>query len=196
MPVRIKSIYLKKRSSAFTLIEILVVLVIVGILIAVAFLSFGIVGGTQTLERDARRLVTIIESVADEATIQGRDYGLEFMQNGYRFLEYDALTEQWFEVEDDDLLRARSLNDEAEFELVIEEHRVLLNSEAKKTTIDEEQNKRDLTDEYLPHVLILSSGDVTPFALRIVRPVDRAEVSLEMTLEGELEIHRDDSDDV
>lgn len=178
-------------SEGFTLIEILVVLVIVGILIAVAFLSFGIVGGNQSLQRDARRLVTIVDSVTEEATIQGRDYGLEFMQNGYRFLEYDPLIDQWFEVEDDDLLRSRDLDDNAEFELTIEEHRVLLKPEARKTAKSDDQ-KRDLTDDYLPHVLILSSGDVTPFQLRIVRPVDRAYVDIELGLDGELEILKDD----
>lgn len=183
----------RRGSGGFTLIEILVVLVIVGILIAVSLLSFGIAGGNQSLQRDARRLVTIIESVTDEATIQGRDYGLEFMQNGYRFLEHDPLIDQWFEVEDDDLLRPRTLDDAAEIELTIEEHRVLLKPEAKKTTKTEDDD-RDLTDDYLPHVLILSSGDVTPFQLRIVRPADRAYVAVELGLDGELEILRDDQE--
>jgi hypothetical protein len=49
-----------------------------------------------------------------------------------------------------------------------------------------------MTDDYLPHVLILSSGDVTPFNLAIVRPADDAEVSLAMNLAGKIEIRAND----
>jgi len=172
----------------FTLIEILVVLVIVGIIMAVALLSFGILGDDRSLNREARRLSSLIELVSDEATMQGREYGLEFMRTGYRFVEHDPLLEQWFEVVGDDYLRPRDLDEGVEFELVIEDRQVLLNTEAKETERDEEDPQRDLTDDYLPHVLIFSSGDITPFELRFLRDVDRSEVALTMSLAGELEI--------
>jgi len=53
-----------------------------------------------------------------------------------------------------------------------------------------------LNDDYLPHVLIFSSGDVTPFELRFTRDADRSEVTLEMTLAGELEIRNDAENDL
>ena len=86
-----------KHGRAFTLIEILVVMVIVGILMAVAFLSFGILGDDDNMDREARRLSSLIQLVTDEATTQGRDFGVEFMTAGYRFVEYDPLLDQWFE---------------------------------------------------------------------------------------------------
>ena len=82
----------------FTLIEILVVLVIVGILMSVAFLSFGILGDDRGLDREARRLASLIELVSEEASTQGRDFGIEFMTGGYRFVEYDPLLDTWYEV--------------------------------------------------------------------------------------------------
>jgi general secretion pathway protein H len=172
----------------FTLIEILIVLVIVGIIMAVALLSFGILGDDRSLNRDARRLSSLIELVSDEATTQGREYGLEFMRTGYRFVEHDPLLDQWFEVVGDDYLRPRDLDEGAEFELVIEDRLVLLHTEAKETERDEDEPQRDLTDDYLPHVLIFSSGDITPFELRFLRDVDRSKVVLTMSLAGELEI--------
>ncbi|MDA0680326.1 MAG: type II secretion system minor pseudopilin GspH [Proteobacteria bacterium] len=177
----------------FTLVEILVVVVIVGIISAVALLSFGLLGGNdRDLERDARRLSSLIEVVNDDAVIQGRDFGLEVMRSGYRWVEYDPFLDQWFEVTDDDVMRGRQLADGTEFELYIEEHRVLLQDEAKNTKDDEEQSGRNLTEDYLPHILVLSSGDITPFELRLFRISDRAELTLTMSLTGEMKIEDDD----
>jgi predicted nucleic acid-binding Zn-ribbon protein len=117
------------------------------------------------------------------------------MTAGYRFVEHDPLLNQWFEVTDDDLMRERKLEEGTEFELVIEEHRVLLEDESQETQREEEDiDERDLTDDYLPHILILSSGDTSPFELRIVRSSDRAEVLVRMSAAGELKIVNDDDD--
>jgi general secretion pathway protein H len=179
--------------AGFTLIEILVVLVIVGIITAVTLLSFGLLGGDdRILERDARRLSSLIEVVNDDATIQGRDFGLELMTSGYRWVEHDPILDQWFEVADDEVLRARQLDEGTRFELYVEGHRVLLQDEAKKTEKDADGPNRDLTDDYLPHVLVLSSGDITPFELHVIRDSDRTEVTLTMSAAGEMEIGSDD----
>lgn len=180
--------------TAFTLIELLVVIVIVGIVSAVALLSFGILGDDRNLQREARRLGSLIELANDEATMQGRDYGMEIMLSGYRFLEHDPLTEQWQEIFGDEALRPRQLEEQMEFELFIEDRRVLLEQEAAETEADEddEDTNRNLVDDYVPHVLILSSGDITPFELRIIRAQDRTEVTMTMSLLGEFEIQTDD----
>ena len=180
--------------AAFTLIELLVVIVIVGIVSAVALLSFGILGDDRNLQREARRLGSLIELANDEATMQRRDYGMEIMQSGYRFVEHDPLTEQWQEIFGDETLRPRQLAEQMEFELFIEDRRVLLEDEAADTETDEDDDNtnRNLIDDYTPHVLILSSGDITPFELKIVRQKDRTEITMTMSLLGEFEIQTND----
>ena len=175
--------------GAFTLIELLVVIVIIAVISAVALLSLGILGDDRSLQREARRLSSLIELANDEASIQGRDYGLEFMQSGYRFVEYDPLLNQWYEMIGDDFLRPRQIEEGLEFELIIEDHRVLLDESAAETQRDEDDT--NLTDDYIPHILIMSSGDVSPFELRFLRPSDRTAITLTMSLAGELEIQGD-----
>ncbi|MGH8193849.1 MAG: type II secretion system minor pseudopilin GspH [Woeseiaceae bacterium] len=178
--------------SGFTLIELLVVIVIVGIVSAMVLLSLGIVGDDRGLQREAQRISSLITLVTDEAVMQGRDFGLEFMQTGYRFVEYDPLLDQWHEVVNDDLMRRRQLDEGTEIELILEDRPVLLKEQAAEMDEEDEDTRRsDLTEDYLPHVLILSSGDVTPFNIAFIRQSDRAAVSLAMNVTGEIEIKTD-----
>ncbi len=179
-------------SSAFTLIELLVVVVIIAVISAVALLSIGILGDDRDLQREVRRLSSLIELANDEAAIQGRDYGLEIMQSGYRFVEFDPFLNQWYEMIGDDFLRPRQIKEGLEFELTIEDRRVLLDESAAEMERDEDEP--DLTDDYIPHILIMSSGDVSPFELRLLRPNDRTALTLTMSLAGELEIQGDDQE--
>jgi len=144
--------------SGFTLIELLVVMVITGIIVAVALLSFNLLGQARDLETETRRMSALIQMVNDNATIQGRDFGLEVMLSGYRFLEFDPFLNQWFEVTDDESMDEHVLQEGLQFELVVEEHQIQLHEIARETE-NEDPDDRDLTDDYLPHILILSSGD-------------------------------------
>jgi len=178
--------------KAFTLIELLVVIVIIAVISGVALLSLGILGDDRNLQREVRRLSSLIELANDEASIQGRDFGLEILESGYRFVEYDPFLNQWYEMIGDNLLRPRQVEEGMEFELFIEDRRVLLDTEAAAT--EREEDDRSLTDDYIPHILIMSSGDVSPFELRLLRPNDRTALTLTMSLTGELEIEGNDQE--
>jgi general secretion pathway protein H len=177
------------RESGFTLIEILVVVVIIGVISAIAVLGLGNLGNDRELQNEARRMTSLIEMASDEATMQGRDFGLEVLQTSYRFVEFDSLTEQWYEVIGDDLMRPRQLAQDTEFELFLEDRRVLLELEAADIAQDnDDDDDRDLIDDYLPHILVLSSGDISPFELEIIRMTDRASVQLSVSPAGELKV--------
>ena len=182
----------------FTLIELLVVIALLGILVSIAVVSFNLIGDDRGVQKEILRISSLIDLASEEAQMQGREYGIEFLQSGYRFVEYDPFLDAWSEVIGDDLLRPRSLQEDMELELRLEDHRVLLQAEAKETQQEEEEeqrmNDRDLTDDYLPHVLILASGDITPFQLFVVRLTDRRTVGLELKFGGELEVIVDDAE--
>ena len=175
--------------TGFSLIEILVVIVIIGIVMSVALLSVGIVGDDRELQTEARRLTALVEVAQSEAIMQGREFGVEFMVTGYRFVEWDPFTNQWAELFGDDIFRQRELPEGTEFELLLEGQRIELELEpAKFDEPDEDEESRSPVssiESYAPHVFVFSSGDVTPFELRLLRPADRQEILLrQRPLEG------------
>ena len=173
----------------FTLIELLVVVVIAGIVSSVVLISLNVLGDDRDLQREARRLASLVEVAADEAELQGRNFGIEFIRDGYRFVEYDPVFDTWTEIVGDDVLRPRSLPDELEFELIVEDRLVELSTRVADTG-DPDDDAQDsgsaLLQKYAPHALILSSGDVSPFEITISRPWDGSEASLSVEPSGEI----------
>lgn len=182
--------------SGFTLIEILVVVVIVGIISAMMLISFNLIGNDRNLKEQATRLASLLEMTLDEATLQGRDFGLEVMRTGYRFVEFDPVLERWNEVIGDDLLRPRDLDEDQEFELIIEDRRVELDYEPADFGDEDDASDKgnDRLEDYAPHILILSSGDTSPFELKLVRLADQAAINLVMQPNGELDVQSDADD--
>jgi general secretion pathway protein H len=180
---------IRRHTRGFSLIEILVVVVIIAIVSAIALLSLGLLGEDRELETEARRLASLVEVAQDEAIMQGREFGLEFMQTSYRFVEYDPLINQWGELFFDDMFRQRNLPEDVEFELFLEGQLVLLDTDPTEfEEPDEDAPVRDASQTYSPHVLIFSSGDVTPFELAITRRPGDHTIVLEGNLLGQIEI--------
>lgn len=177
-----------RAQRAFTLIEVMVVVVIVGIISAVVLLSTGLLENDRDMQEEARRIGTLLDLAADEALLQSRDFGVEFTQQGYRFVEFDPFQEQWYELAGDDLLRPRTLTEDLRFELFIEDRRVLLGAEPATLGNDDEELDDRRKANYAPHTLILSSGQLSPFKLALIRDRDRLERMIEVTPQGTIEI--------
>lgn len=181
------------RARGFTLIEILVAVVIIGIVMSVAVLSLTLAGDDRALREEARRFMALIELARDDAAMQGREFGVELMRQSYRFVEYDPLTNQWAETLDDDYLRYRALPEGIEFELYLEDQRVELEFDAQ--VIDYEERPGLVTQDYAPHLLVFSSGDATAFELHLVRALDDVRVGIQGDLLGNFEFMSDDEFD-
>lgn len=181
-------------SHGFTLIEILVVLVIVGILYSIVVLSLGVIGDDRELQRETRRLASLVELASEEAELQGRDFGVEFMRQGYRFVEYDPIFERWGEILGDDVLRERRLAEDLELLLYVEDRRINLADEAADTATDEDENAGPLLDKYAPHGLILSSGDLSPLYVDVLRLTDDTMIRVTIEPDGSVKIGEDDDD--
>ncbi len=173
--------------AGFSLIELMMVIVIVGILVGMFSLSLGSFAEDENVE-DARRLAALIELARDEASIQGQEFGLYFYQQGYEFSRLEAVISEegetsvvWLPLDQDRQLRPRTLGEESFLELDIEGKEIVLRFE------------RDTQNEYEPQVYLLSSGEVDPpFRLRFKKSFNDDDIELEYNFNGLVEPANDD----
>jgi general secretion pathway protein H len=97
------------RSSArgFTLLELLVVLVIVGL--TLGFVSVNMMQSTeQALQSEAQRIALLLQLARDEAIVRNRPIAFEADGERYRFLMRENNT--WKSLAQEDLLREREFS--------------------------------------------------------------------------------------
>jgi general secretion pathway protein H len=110
---------MKARLTGFTLLELLVVLVIVGITLSFAVLSLGLRSDKDIVSEESRRIAALMQLASEEAVVQGRELAMQFDGSDYRFLILDDKN-KWQAIEADEVLRERSLPDGLQAELVVE----------------------------------------------------------------------------
>jgi len=172
----------------------MVVVVIVGIVISVASLSMGILGKDRELKIQADRFMALADLVQDEATMQSREFGIEVMTGGYRFVEYDTLAGHWADIPGDETLRLRTLPEDVEFELYLEDKRIVLDDDPAEFDDPDKQPTLTSTPNYSPHLLIYSSGDTTPFELHVLRNQSDQNIVIRGDALGSLEIVNPDEE--
>ncbi|HEU4627029.1 MAG TPA: type II secretion system minor pseudopilin GspH [Steroidobacteraceae bacterium] len=174
-------------ASGFTLIELLVVVLIIGITAATIVLSVGITGRDSELEKESDRLNALLNYAREKAELTSSEFGLYLHDNDYEFLRYDGRKALWRSVDEDDALRLRELPAGLTLRLTVEGRPVVLKRAGaeKKPTTDEERDKRD--KERVPHVMIFSNGDLTPFTLTVEREDAGRSITMASNDQGKIE---------
>ena len=148
----------RRTHRGFTLIEILVVVIVVGILTSVVIGAFTGSDRRLTLQGYAERLALRIEMARDKALQRNKEWGMYVEDEGVRFAEFDEVNGEWVER------TTRPFVDEGfaenlEFRVRVEEFDV---ASEDLFAADNRDDKRKM-----PSVIIYSSGEVTPFDLTV-----------------------------
>ena len=197
----------RRAQTGFTLLEILIVAVIIGVITSMAVISTNVLGKDRQLDEEAARLQAILMQVRDEVTLQGRDVGMRVDAHGYDFVRYDTRRSRWLLDGSDPMLRERTLPDGVEAELWLESRRVQLDTRAAPPPPSPEEQERTDTDEQVleqvepdtesedeaakilaPQIVLQASGDLVPFEL-LLRSSSSDEIrAIRGTIEGAIDV--------
>lgn len=156
----------------FTLLELLLVILIIGIILSFAALSIGR-GNERAIEDEMKRLAGLIELAAQEATLESRELAVQFNGNKYEFL---ALKDnKWARITGDDTFRPRTLPEEMHLTVRIEDEPVNLGTATSQET-----------ENVLPRIYLLSSGEITPFQLILKDATNNREGANSYQLNGNI----------
>ena len=167
-----------KQIAGFTLIEILVVLFIVSIMSGIVVANLPRMTRTGDLDTEARRLDALLSMARQDAILEASEYGFMPDRNEYQFYVYDDMAQQW-KLLTESPFETRHLPSELALTATVEKSPLKLAGKDKSKT---------------PPILLLSSGETTPFNLTLSMPSADRSKTLVANGYGKLEWQNDAAD--
>jgi general secretion pathway protein H len=165
-----------RSSRGFTLIEVLMVLVIIGVIISLAGLAFRD-NRADELQREAQRLQAVLMLATEEAIVKSRELGVRFDATGYRFFILDD-NQAWLPLEHDREFAPRQLPRPQELTLLTDARAIQPSSSDAKET---------------PQVYFFATGELYPaFELMLQHPQLDTAYRLEARIDGKIELHAEE----
>ena len=156
---------LRVTHTGFTFIEIFIVMAIIGVLAGVVILHSIGADRARDVETEARRLTELIELARAESVSRNESWGVFVDQTRYGFLVHDELTGAW-RAASKRTFRTRNTPQGVVLSLQLSDWdaspEVLEGGQEGQGTREEGDS-----DPQVPQVLILASGEQTPFRISI-----------------------------
>jgi general secretion pathway protein H len=128
--------------QGFTLIEILIVIVIIGITVGFALIAFGDFGASKKIMFSAEQLANNIRLAQQQAILESTTLGVRIDSNSYQILKFNNQS-KWGAISNKGVFK--------------------VNYFPPKTVITLKTNNKPA--QGAPAIVINSSGDITPFTI-------------------------------
>jgi len=177
-----KSLSNIKSTSGFTLIELLAVAVIFAV---VAGMLVGNLKSDphRVLENSAKQFVDQFELMNEEATLLGWDFGLHINENSYSYKIWDSL--QWKTIPIPEYAQPIKLENIIQLNLALIEDGL-----DGQSNVFNVENDNDI-DNQTPQIVILSSGETTPFTLDLETETSDEKITIVVDANAQIKIIRE-----
>jgi general secretion pathway protein H len=154
-----------RRQAGFTLLEVLLVAMLMGLVATAVTLSMGGAKGDRELDKQARRFMATLQQAQEYSVMDGRLVGLRVEERGWQFMTRAAKDRKWRALTDDKILGQVTLPEEMTLTIALEGF-------SWKTDSDEKTEQGRDEEERTPQVLIFPGGELTPFVLSLSQQND------------------------
>lgn len=174
-----------RAAAGFTLMEILVVIIVIGVIVSAATLSVNILGRDRESQEQMERVWAVLQQAREEMELQGLDLGMFVYSTGYEFLRFDGRENRWMPMEGDRLFAPRELPEGLRLRLWIESREIVLKRDGAVNRSDRDEDKK-----WPPQIMVLSSGDIMPFELQLERDSEAAQWRVEVLPDTDLRLEK------
>jgi len=156
------------KNSGFTLIEIMLVIVLVGIMASLVQFNFNTNRPEDLLKTASERFSAVFNLAAEYSLLNNVELGVLVTKNSYQFLGHDGVS--WTEIPDQEALTLYELPESISITLALDdlpiEEPLLFDIKAyveqqEDNLLDEEEKKK----KRIPQIYIFSGGDISAFSL-------------------------------
>ena len=149
-----------RRQSGFTLLEVLLVAMLMGLVATAVTLSMGGARGDRELDKQARRFMATLQQAQEYSVMDGRLLGLRVEENGWQFMSRAAKDRKWQALTGDKLLGPVQLPEGMTLAVELEGFNW-------RTESDERQEQGRAEEERAPQIFVFPGGELTPFVLTL-----------------------------
>ncbi|MGL5046828.1 MAG: type II secretion system minor pseudopilin GspH [Shewanella sp.] len=167
---------LKLRHAGFTLMEVMLVILLMGLSAAAVTMSIGNSGPQQALDRTARQFIAATEMVLDETVLSGLFIGIVIEKTRYQFVVYKD--GQWEPLDKDRLLSEKQMEQGVELNLVLDGLPLVQEDEEKDSWFEEpliEPSTDDKKKHPEPQVMLFPSGEMSAFELTFIAKTNKGQ---------------------
>nr|WP_256351379.1 GspH family T2SS minor pseudopilin variant ExeH [Aeromonas sp. sif0611] len=153
------------RQAGFTLLEVLLVAMLMGLVATAVTLSMGGARGDRELDKQARRFMATLQQAQEYSVMDGRLLGLRVEERGWQFMSRNPKDRKWQALTGDKILGQVQLPEE--MTLTVE-----LEGFSWRTDSDEKNEQGRDEKERTPQIFVFPGGELTPFMLTLSQQVD------------------------
>jgi len=198
------------RCRGFTLIEILAVVVIIGVVSAVSVLAVNALGGRDPQGQSATRLAGLVQLAGENARLENLQYGLVVKPHRYEFVRLNG--NNWSPITNDPTFKARQLPAGLELSVTVQNAiQVPLPGTAGAGATarspaaamaavsagggdSSDASATGNAQALHPQIAILSTGEMTPFTMRLTNPQNHKVYVLRGDNNGQIHIEPPNAD--
>lgn len=156
-----------RSARGFTMIELMVVILLVGLLVSFAVLSVGGPSARDIQHEEARRILARMDLAREEAVMQARSLGVRFERDGYLF--YGIGEGQWRMLDQGGLLDPHELPEAVAIDVEIDGLEVELFGDDETAAEENGDDEDDDGEAVRPQIFFLAGGEIVPdFTIRIL----------------------------